>query len=221
MDSRQTIHAWIETAVSRLSADGFIGYPTETVWGLGACADREIAVQRLFSWKGRGADQPVAVLVASAEAAVRIGCFLDPRVLQLTEAFWPGPLTIVVPCEGRFASGVTRSDGALGLRCSAHPVAGRLVEAVEADGLGPLLSTSLNRTGQAPASDLQAAKAITNGLANDGLESPLLISPPAPEVPAEAAGGQPSSVVDCTGPVLQVLRVGAIETDRIEKVWLQ
>ena len=55
-------HESLETAVERLSADGFIAYPTETVWGLGACADRAMAIDRLFAWKGRGMNQPMSVL---------------------------------------------------------------------------------------------------------------------------------------------------------------
>ncbi|MFP6654935.1 MAG: L-threonylcarbamoyladenylate synthase [Myxococcota bacterium] len=221
MASGQAIHDLIEMAVSRLSADGLIGYPTETVWGLGACADREIAVERLFAWKGRRTNQPVAVLVSSPEAALRIGCRLDPPVLRLIEAFWPGPLMIVVPCEGQFARGVARDDGALGLRCSTHPLAHRLTEAVDAAGLGPLVSTSLNRTGESPAVDLGAAQAVVTAGVEDGLESPLLISSPMSSGLAEAGVGRPSSVVDCTGPLPKVLRVGAIETALIEKAWAQ
>jgi L-threonylcarbamoyladenylate synthase len=217
--SQPTIHESLEAAVERLSAEGLVAYPTETIWGLGACADRPQAVARLFAWKGRRNDQPMSVLVRSIESAIRIGCRLDERAERLARAFWPGPLTIVVSCERRFASGVARGDGALGLRCSSHPIAGLLATALDDAGLGPLTSTSLNRTGCTPAVDVAAAEAMTSGGREDGLESPLLFSTLESGLVCDAGAERPSSVVDCTGPEPKILRAGAIEADRLEKAW--
>ena len=146
----------VRTASNWLRRGGFVAYPTETVWGLGACADQPRAIERLMDWKGRGQDAPRAVLVSSPDAAKRLGCELPPPVLRLMAAFWPGPLMLVVPCAGRCAPGVARSDGALGLRCSPHPTAAGLVRALEEGGLGPLTSTSLNRSGEPPARNATA-----------------------------------------------------------------
>lgn len=220
MDSR----APIGDAVARLAADGFVGYPTETVWGLGACADRPRAIERLMEWKRRPTDAPLAVLVASADAALELGCEVDERARRLMEAFWPGPLMLVVPCRKRFAPGVARGDGALGLRCSPHPLARALVVAVGEAGLGPLTSTSLNRAGEPPARDLEAAVARigedADGAADsddsdDGLGSPFLVS----AVDQDAGGSAPSSVVDCTGGVPKIIRAGAIERELLEEFW--
>jgi L-threonylcarbamoyladenylate synthase len=205
----------ITNAVARLSADGFVAYPTETVWGLGACADRPRAIERLTTWKRRSNDAPLAVLVASIDAALELGCEVDEAARRLMETFWPGPLTLVVPCRKRFAMGVARADGALGLRCSSHPLASELVVAIGEAGLGPLTSTSLNRAGEPPARDLDAAVAQIEENADDELGSPLLVS----ALGLDAGGSAPSSVVDCTGSVPKIVRAGAIERESLEDFW--
>jgi L-threonylcarbamoyladenylate synthase len=205
----------IGDAITRLAADGFVAYPTETVWGLGACADRLLAVERLMRWKRRSMDAPLAVLVPSAAVALDMGCLIEPRVQRLMEAFWPGPLTIVVPCRKQFAKGVARSDGALGLRCSPHPLAQALALGVSEAGLGPLTSTSLNRAGESPAANRAAASGMIDVDPDDVLGGPLLVSASG----HDAGGSAASSVVDCTGAIPRIVRVGAIERESLEKFW--
>lgn len=209
----------IGDAVARLAADGFVAYPTETVWGLGACADRPLAIERLMKWKRRSSDAPLGVLVQSVDVALLLGCQIESSAQRLMEAFWPGPLTIVVPCRRRFSQGVARGDGALGLRCSPHPVAHALAVAVHEAGLGPLTSTSLNRSGESPATDLEAAvAAVASRMSDDSddeLRSPLLVFASG----HDAGGLVPSSVVDCTGAVPKIVRVGAIERESLEEFW--
>jgi L-threonylcarbamoyladenylate synthase len=202
-------------ALAQLSADGFVAYPTETVWGLGACADRPRAIERLARWKGRATGAPMSLLVSSVAAAAGMGCIVEGPARRLIEAFWPGPLTVVVPCTGRFVAGVCRADGALGLRCSAHPLAHALAVAVAEAGLGPLTSTSMNRSGEPPARDLAAAHALVQTSETGDPAEPVLVS----DSGHEAGGEAPSSVVDCTGEAPQVLRVGAIDCGRLEEVW--
>jgi len=212
--------AWLEDAVARLAADGFVAYPTETVWGLGACADRAVAVERLVAWKGRGDRNPLAVLVASLAAAEDLGCAPSPAARRLAARFWPGPMMLVVPCRGRFAPGVAREDGALGLRCSPHSIASALVERLARAGLGPLTSTSFNRSGDAPAASRAEAIRLAGSPKLDreaaGLGAPLLVAPPG----YDAGGRPPSTVVDCTRPGPVILRVGAIARDAIEAAWV-
>lgn len=208
----------LDAAVARLARDGFIAYPTETVWGLGACADRPLAIERLVAWKGRAETNPLAVLVRSVDAAIELGCELDPIARRLARAFWPGPLMLVVPCHGRFAPGVARGDGALGIRCSPHPVARALAERLARAGLGPLTSTSLNRSGEAPARDLdEAARRVERGgkARGDSLGEPLLIDASG----YDAGSSAPSTIVDCTGAVPEILREGALSRAAIEPVW--
>lgn len=211
----------LEAIVSHLRDDGFVAYATETVWGLGACADRPRAVDRLFRWKGRSGDAPMSLLVPSADFARRAGCRVDSIAGRLMERYWPGPLTVVVPCARAFAPGVARADGAIGLRCSAHPLAGALAESVLAAGLGPLTSTSLNRSGEPPAETEEAARALVPTNPADrrepglDLDQPLLVRSPG----ADAGGARPSSVVDCTGPTPRILREGAIAAGELEALW--
>jgi L-threonylcarbamoyladenylate synthase len=206
----------LRPAVAHLASDGFIAYPTETVWGLGACADRPQAVEKLMEWKGRGEDAPMSLLVHSLEAGLDLGCLFDEPAMRLAKAFWPGPLTLVVPCTRRVSGGTQRDDAAIGLRCSSHPIAHALAVAVDSAGLGPLTSTSMNRSGEPPARDLAAARGLVpgDGLAGDAAE-PMLVCDPA----RDAGGGMPSSVVDCTDATPTILRTGAIASERLRDVW--
>lgn len=210
-------------AVAHLAKDGFLAYPTETVWGLGACADRPRAIERLMRWKGRAGDAPLAVLVSSAESAEALGCRFDASARRLMGKHWPGPLMLVVPCSARLAPGVARADGALGLRCSPHPVTRALAEAVEAAGLGPLTSTSLNRSGDPPALDARAARASVGEAGSragaDPLADPLWLEGLLEAPDHDAGGSAPSSVVDCTGEEPVILREGAIDRGTLEQSW--
>jgi len=196
-------------AVARIAAGGLVAFPTETIWGLGADARSEGAVARLRAWKVRGDDQPLSVLVTGLAALAALGAEVGPLARDLAGAFWPGPLTLVLPCKGRFAAGVARADGALGVRCSPHPVAASLARALEAAGVGPITATSLNRHGDAPArTRTEAALACTRG---EG-DAPLLFLGDG----LDAGGGRASTVVDLTGAVPRVLRWGAVSHDMLE-----
>jgi L-threonylcarbamoyladenylate synthase len=195
--------------VRRIAAGGLVAFPTETLWGLGTDARSEPAVARLRAWKVRGEDQPLSVLVTGVAALAALGAAVGPLARELADAFWPGPLTMVLPCQGRFAAGVARADGALGVRCSPHPVAASLARALEAAGVGPITATSLNRHGDAPArTRAEAAAACALG---DG-DAPLLFLGDG----LDAGGGRASTVVDLTGAAPRVLRWGAVSHDMLE-----
>lgn len=211
------IGAAVERGLAHLARDGFVAYPTETVWGLGAPADRDPAVERLVEWKGRSERSPLAVLVPDLAAAEGLGCAPGADARRLAAACWPGPLMLVVPCRRRWAPGVARDDGALGLRCSPHPLASALAAALLAAGQGPLTSTSLNRSGEPPAADAEAARALCGrGDPAEGEEGAPLDAPFLLDVDGlDAGGAAPSTVVDCTGPEPEILRVGAIDRSRV------
>jgi L-threonylcarbamoyladenylate synthase len=203
----------MEEAAARVAAGGLVAYPTETVWGLGADARSEAAVARLRRFKGREADQPMAVLVAGPEALAALGAALGPAAQRLAARFWPGPLTLILPCTARLATGVARADGAVGFRCSPHPVARALAEALAARGVCPVTATSLNPTGAPPARTRAEAEALC---AAPGGSGPARMDGEAPSgLPAlvageEAGGAEPSSVVDATGEAPLLLREGAL-----------
>ncbi len=197
--------ARIAEAVAWLAADGCVAFPTETVWGLAACARSEAALERLRAWKGRSDAQPIALLVADRAALAAHGFSVSSAADALIEAFWPGPLTLVLPCRARFAAGIARADGAVGVRCSPHPVASALARAAAHAGLGPLTATSLNRTGEPPAGS-EAEARLTCGRGGDAA-SPMLLACAG----HEAGGETPSTVVDVTSAEMEVLRAGAID----------
>ncbi len=186
-------------AIDRLKAGGLVAFPTETVWGLAARAESASGVECLREWKGRRTDQPVALLVSGPEVLLELECQVSEAARALMTEFWPGALTLVLPCRRRFPAGVARDDGAVGVRCSSHAAAAALVGDAERAGTGPLTATSLNRSGDLPARTRdEAAK-----LCGVGAAAPLLL-----ETEIEAGGEAPSTVVDLTGRRPSVLRKG-------------
>jgi L-threonylcarbamoyladenylate synthase len=197
----------IGDAARWLAAGGLVAYPTETVWGLGADARSGEATARLRRWKGRATDDPVAVLVQSAAAARAQGFELGRAAARLAEAFWPGPLTLVVPSRLSLAPGVARADGAVGLRCSSHPLVGALLRRLSRQGAPLVTATSLNRSGEPAAARAQQARA----LCGPGPDEPHLLDVPG----AETGGDLASTVVDCCGGEPRVLRAGAIGEEEL------
>ena len=197
----------IGAAVRWLGAGGLVAYPTETVWGLAAAADSAVGMERLLAWKRRGDDSPASILVDGVVAAEALECELGSVARRLAAAHWPGPLTLVVACRRAFAAGVARADGAVGLRCSSHPLAAALMRRALRDGVGPITATSLNRHGE------PAARTRAEALrACEGPEAPRLLEVEG----AEAGGGAESTVVDLCGERPEVLRWGAIPRDEVE-----
>jgi len=197
-------------AVRHVAAGGLVAFPTETVWGLGADATSAEAVARLRAWKTRDADKPVSVLVEGLAAAEALGVAPTPVARALARAFWPGPLTLVMPVgRARLAPGVA-AEGAVGLRCSPDPTAAALARALAHAGCGPLTATSLNRGGEPPAHSLAEARGLCR--AHPG---PEVVVPRGPCEPGRVSSASPSTVVDCTGPGLQLIREGAISADAL------
>jgi L-threonylcarbamoyladenylate synthase len=189
-----------ELALAELRAGGLVAYPTETVWGLGADARSAPALAALRRWKGRG-PAPLSVLVTDLAEARELGLEVPETARRLAAAYWPGPLTLVLPGPGRLDPAVARADGAVGLRCPAHPTAHALARACARAGIGPVTATSLNRSGEPPAAHRAEAERLCAGSG-----APLLLW-----APPDAGGSAPSSVVDCTGPRPRVLRAGALD----------
>jgi L-threonylcarbamoyladenylate synthase len=183
----------IAEAAQRIRRGELVAYPTETVWGLGADARSERAVERLFAWKGRAPEQPVSVLVGDFGALASFGAQPTPLAERLAAKFWPGPLTLVVRCaRGAFARGIAGEDDSVGFRCSPHPVAGALAREA-----GAITATSFNRSGDAACRTRADAERCADS------EVALALG-------EDAHGAAPSSVVDATGARLRVLREGAI-----------
>lgn len=202
----------LEEALERLSADELVAFPTETVWGLGARAFSHAALERLQNFKGRAADQPVSVLIEEPGMLASFGVEQTPSLTAIVEAFWPGPLTLVVSCsrDGEFAPGVANADGAIGFRCSDHPVTAELVREANLRGLGPLTATSFNLSGQTPVGTQPEAERLAWSHAQ------ILTVIDAGS--HEAGGSAPSTVLDLTNAKPRVLRFGAVTREELEPV---
>lgn len=136
--------AGAEAAARTLAAGGLVAFPTETVYGLGADAANATAIAHLYAAKGRPAFNPLIAHVADLKAAQRIGRF-DARALELAEAFWPGPLTLVVPKTDNcpVADLATAGLDTVAIRIPAHPVAQAILSAFG----GAVVAPSANISG--------------------------------------------------------------------------
>lgn len=136
-------------AAVRALADGrLVAFPTETVYGLGARADLADAVAGIFAAKGRPSDHPLIVHVADAAGAEVFAAELPPVARRLMQAFWPGPLTVIVPRRPGVAAAAAGGQDSVGLRCPDHPVAQALLRAAAAAGVAGVAAPSANRFGQ-------------------------------------------------------------------------
>jgi L-threonylcarbamoyladenylate synthase len=151
---------------------GLVVYPTETLYGLGAAALDDAAVERLLEVKGRGTDQPVPVLVADRTMLLRLVQELSSLAEALIARHWPGPLTLVLPARPNLPRALVNARGGVGVRISADPVAAALVREVG----GPLTATSANRKGETPPSFADQVSLDGVGLALDAGERSQLAS---------------------------------------------
>ena len=138
----------IEAAARCLGQGGLVAFPTETVYGLGADAGNGEAIARLYAAKGRPSFNPLIAHVANADAARRLGR-LDVAAERLAAAFWPGPLTLVLPKRpgGGVADLALAGLDSVAVRVPAHPVARALLAALK----GPVVAPSANRSGHVSA----------------------------------------------------------------------
>jgi L-threonylcarbamoyladenylate synthase len=192
-----------EEAFSRCSevirGGGVIAYPTDTFYGLGADPRNASAVEKLFSVKERGADQPVLLLVSDARM-VREWAVSVPMVAeQLMARFWPGPLTIVLPARPDVVPSLTAGTGRIGLRVPGNELTRTLLAHVG----GALTGTSANRSG---GPDPRSAADVLREL-GDRIDMVL--------DGGVFSGGSPSTVVDVTSGRLVILRQGAIAEDAL------
>ena len=170
-------------AARLLRAGALVAFPTETVYGLGADARNERAVQAIFAAKGRPADHPVIVHVKDADAATAWAGAMPRGARRLAEAFWPGPLTIIVPRASGVPDAVTGGQDSVGLRVPSHPVAQRLLHAFAAEGGTGIAAPSANRFGRISPTTAQhvrddlgddVAMIVDGGPCDVGIESTIV-----------------------------------------------
>jgi L-threonylcarbamoyladenylate synthase len=199
------VTAALPQAVAHLGAGGLLGYPTETVYGLGSRA-RAPEVKALARLKGRRADKPFLLLVADRAMAEAQGLAFNAAASALARAFWPGPLTLVLPGgSGRLPDALRGPEGGIAVRWTSHHGTARLVGALGE----PLTSTSANLPGSPPA---PGAEAIVRDFA-PAVEAGILLV-----LDGGVLGNSPSStVVDCTQPAPRLIREGALTLGELRR----
>lgn len=140
--------AALRRAAEHLAAGELLALPTETVYGLGARADQDAAVAKIFAAKGRPSDHPLIVHVLDAADAEAFAAELPPVARRLMAAFWPGPLTVIVPRKPGVAAAAAGGQDTVGLRCPAHPVARALMAEARQRGVLGIAAPSANRFGR-------------------------------------------------------------------------
>jgi len=177
----------VRRAAQALAAGELVALPTETVYGLGARADDDAAVARIFAAKGRPADHPLIVHVASVEAAAAFAATLPASAQRLMQAFWPGPVTVIVPRREGVAAAAAGGHASVGLRMPSHPLALALLHEAAALGVPGVAAPSANRFGRV--SPTRAAHVVQEfGPALWVLDG------------GECEVGIESAIVDCTRP---------------------
>ena len=186
-------------AARRIQAGALVGFPTETVYGLGADASSDAAVAGIFAAKGRPADHPLIVHVADAAQVSDYASSVPPFAQRLIAAFWPGPLTVILPRRDGVALAAAGGQNSIGLRCPAHPVALAFLKACNTGVAGP----SANRFGRVSPT---TAAHVRSEFGDD-----LLVLDGGPcEVGIE------SSIVDCTRGRPVLLRPGVLTCAQLE-----
>jgi L-threonylcarbamoyladenylate synthase len=195
----------IAAAAAHLAQGQLVAFPTETVYGLGARADDDAAVARIFAAKGRPADHPLIVHVAEPEAALRFAATLGAAATRLIGAFWPGPLTLIVPRRPGVATNAAGGQPNIGLRLPAHPLARALLAEAARLGVHGVAGPSANRFGRV--SPTTAAHVV------DEFGGDLWVLDGGP-----CAVGIESAIVDFTRERPALLRPGQLGRAQIEAV---
>jgi L-threonylcarbamoyladenylate synthase len=194
-------------AAGVLMSGGLVAFPTETVYGLGADACNEMAVARIYSVKGRPADHPLIVHVASMDALGDWAADVPAYAIALARDYWPGPMTLVVTRSDLAGDFVTGGQDTVGVRVPNHPVALGLLEAFARAGGKGVAAPSANRFGNVSPT---TAQAVSNELSDYLGMSDVILNGGA------CAVGVESTIIDCTGDVPKILRPGAITEEMIE-----
>ena len=197
--------AVLQRAAAELAAGELVAFPTETVYGLGARADDDAAVARIFAAKGRPADHPLIVHVSDVAAARAFAADWPAPAQKLADAFWPGPLTVIVPRRSGMGTASAAGQASIGLRCPSHPVARALLDAAAALGVAGVSGPSANRFGRiSPTTAAHVFEEFGDAMTIvDG---------------GECDAGIESAIVDCSRGAPALLRPGVLTRAELQAV---
>lgn len=209
----------IARAAEVLLQGGLVGFPTETVYGLGADAENPLAVERIYQAKGRPSNHPVIVHVTPEADLSYWVQTVPPEAQALIDAFWPGPLTLILKRAPHICDAVSGGQDSIGMRCPAHPVAQSLIRgfaAGKASGQGGIAAPSANKFGQVSPTQAAHVRSEFPELVALGM---LVLEGGSSEVGIESTIVDLSRLDQGMGPVL--LRPGHITAKEIEEVLQQ
>jgi L-threonylcarbamoyladenylate synthase len=187
----------ISRALQVLHAGGLVAFPTDTVYGVGALVFDEKAVESIYTAKQRPVEKAIPVLIGDAEDLMQVAEQVPAMASKLIARFWPGPLTVLVSKKPSIPQ-IVSATSTVGVRVPDHEVARALLRLA-----GPMAVTSANLSSQpspTTAEEVQAQLGGRIGLIVDGGKTP---------------GGVPSTLVDCTGDEIQILREGPLTREQL------
>ena len=197
----------IKAAAKSIAQGHLVAFPTETVYGLGADATKESAVAKIYKAKGRPADHPLIIHIASIDAMGDWAQDISEYAINLARDFWPGPMTLIFKRSQLAKDFVTGNQNTVGLRVPNQPIALALLKEFERLGGKGIAAPSANRFGAVSPTTAQAVK---EELANylDQANDVILDGGP-------CQVGVESTIIDCTSDAPQILRLGAITKEMI------
>ncbi len=187
----------ILSALEVLLSGGLVAFPTDTVYGVGALAFHEQAIESIYIAKDRPMEKAIPVLIGDSTDLIKVADEIPIFAMRLIARFWPGPLTVLVPKKPTLPEAISATS-TVGVRVPDHEVTRSLLRLA-----GPMAVTSANISGQPSPTTAQEVLAQLHGriaMILDGGETP---------------GGIPSTLVDCTGDEIQVLREGPISMEQL------
>ena len=199
--------ASIAQAADAIAAGGLVGLPTETVYGLAADAANEAAVANIFAAKGRPSEHPLIVHVADSLSASRFASQIPEFAQKLMDAFWPGPLTLILPRRPDVAAAAAGGQNSVGLRCPSHPVALALLTSCAERGIHGLAAPSANQFGRVSPTTAQHVQGEFTG--TPYADMPILDG-------GACSVGIESTIIDCSRGAPVLLRPGVLTAAQIE-----
>ena len=199
--SEEGLTQGIAAAAEAVRRGEVVVMPTDTVYGVGVDAFAADAVAAVLTAKGRGREMPLPVLVPNPQTVDGLAADVPDYARDLIQAFWPGPLTLVLHAQSSLMWDLGETNGTVALRMPENDAALRLLTEV-----GPMAVTSANLSGKPPATTILDAASQLGSAVSVYLET------------GPTAGGLASTILDCTREVPVILRAGAVTAGRIQEV---
>jgi L-threonylcarbamoyladenylate synthase len=197
----------IKDAALALKQGHLVAFPTETVYGLGADATNEKAVARIYEVKGRPTDHPLIVHISTMELLDNWASEIPAYAIKLARAFWPGPMTLVLPRTSIAKNFITGAQDTVAVRVPSHPIALQLLKEFETLGGLGVAAPSANRFGKVSPTN---SEAVVEEIGKLLLESDQILDGGSSQIGIE------STIIDCTKDLPVIIRPGFITSEMIE-----